>query len=157
VKPRTIYAREGYPDAIRSACYETQRKGPVRSQSVPLESKRRTNHFRLFRRKPQKWDKMAKLNRRRRWRGPALGGRLQRGVALVSGVRMLFDQLKRREFITGPVEAQTVLRQSEHPTFPMGFEDLFEECNLRPERLVASDQWGNGDLHGHAATSEPLR
>jgi hypothetical protein len=28
----------------------------------------------------QKWDKMAKLNRRRRWRGPALGGRLQRGV-----------------------------------------------------------------------------
>jgi hypothetical protein len=32
------------------------------------------------RRKPQKWDKMAKLNRRRRWRGPALGGRLQRGV-----------------------------------------------------------------------------
>jgi hypothetical protein len=32
------------------------------------------------RRKPQKWRKMAKLNRRRRWRGPALGGRLQRGV-----------------------------------------------------------------------------
>jgi hypothetical protein len=31
-------------------------------------------------RKPQKWDKMAKLNRRRRWRGAALGGRLQRGV-----------------------------------------------------------------------------
>jgi hypothetical protein len=31
-------------------------------------------------RKPQKWRKMAKLNRRRRWRGPALGGRLQRGV-----------------------------------------------------------------------------
>ena len=30
--------------------------------------------------KPQKWRKMAKLNRRRRWRGPALGGRLQRGV-----------------------------------------------------------------------------
>jgi hypothetical protein len=29
--------------------------------------------------KPQKWRKMAKLNRRR-WRGPALGGRLQRGV-----------------------------------------------------------------------------
>jgi hypothetical protein len=31
-------------------------------------------------RKPQKWRKMAKLNRRGRWRGPALGGRLQRGV-----------------------------------------------------------------------------
>jgi hypothetical protein len=31
-------------------------------------------------RKPQKWRKMAKLNRRRRWRGPALGGRLQRAV-----------------------------------------------------------------------------
>jgi hypothetical protein len=29
---------------------------------------------------PQKWDKMAKLNKRRRWRGPALGGRLQRAV-----------------------------------------------------------------------------
>ena len=28
----------------------------------------------------QKWEKMAKLNRRRRWRGPALGGRLQRAV-----------------------------------------------------------------------------
>src|SRR5215472_11993445 len=28
----------------------------------------------------RKWRKMAKLNRRRRWRGPALGGRLQRGV-----------------------------------------------------------------------------
>ena len=25
-------------------------------------------------------EKMAKLNRRRRWRGPALGGRLQRGM-----------------------------------------------------------------------------
>jgi hypothetical protein len=31
-------------------------------------------------RNPQKWRKMAKLNRRPRWRGPALGGRLQRGV-----------------------------------------------------------------------------
>src|SRR5215510_4315656 len=31
-------------------------------------------------RKPQKWRKMAKLNRLRRWRGPALGGRLQRAV-----------------------------------------------------------------------------
>jgi hypothetical protein len=31
-------------------------------------------------RKPQKWREMAKLNRRRRWRGPAQGGRLQRGV-----------------------------------------------------------------------------
>ena len=30
--------------------------------------------------RPQKWRKMAKLNRRPRWRGPALGGRLQRGV-----------------------------------------------------------------------------
>ena len=29
---------------------------------------------------PQKWEKMAKLNRRRRWRRPALGGRLQRAV-----------------------------------------------------------------------------
>src|SRR5262249_49761429 len=28
----------------------------------------------------RKWRKMAKLNRRRRWRGPALGGRLQRGL-----------------------------------------------------------------------------
>ena len=47
MKSRTIYAREGYPNAIRRSCYATQRKGTVRSQSVPLESKRRTNHFRL--------------------------------------------------------------------------------------------------------------
>ena len=28
----------------------------------------------------QKWSNIADFNRRRRWRGPALGGRLQRGA-----------------------------------------------------------------------------
>jgi hypothetical protein len=53
-----------------------QKKGGSVGRSLPLFDDTASRCHR----KPQKWDKMAKLNRRRRWRGPALGGPLQRGA-----------------------------------------------------------------------------
>jgi hypothetical protein len=64
------------PPMDRRAAHLLGTESPVAAATLPLHK----NDGKVGRRKPQKWRKMAKLNRRRRWRGPALRGRLQRRV-----------------------------------------------------------------------------
>jgi len=44
----------------------------------------------------QKWSNMADFNKRRRWRGPALGGRLQRAGLAAPLLRAASQQPRRR-------------------------------------------------------------